>query len=182
MKKLFLLLIAGLMVACDGDKKDTPKVKKLDPMAQMHIHIKKDLSRSAYADQHLSPEELLRKADFFQLWDKETMKVGRPGTRSIGDNEKDFEKLIIKMWGDDIVRADTIVTYWRDVKDLIICHRNGDTIGYIPQAVRNDAFKRILEAEKKKDYDLVYKLFQNAMAAIPCTPEEYKELKAKGLN
>ncbi|MDY3914052.1 MAG: hypothetical protein SOZ18_03760, partial [Phocaeicola sp.] len=147
---------------------------------QMHIHIKKDLSRSAYADQHLSPEELLRKADCFQHWTKNIK--DRPVTRSIGDNEKDFEKLIIKMWGDDIITGDTIDTYWRDVKDLIICHRNGDTIGYIPQAVRNDAFKRILEAEKKKDYDLVYKLFQDAMVAIPCTPEEYKELKAKGLN
>lgn len=176
-KLLFILCSLVILVACK--KGDTPEVKKLDPMAQMHIHIKKDLSRSAYSDQHLSPEELLRKADFFQQYQPgdET-----PRTRSIGDNEKDFEKLIIKMWGDDIVRADTIVTYWRDAKDLIICHRNGDTIGYIPQATRNAAFARILEAEKQGNYELIYKIFQDAMVAVPCTPEEYKELKAKGLN
>ena len=179
MKKLvFISLMAVLVAGCCKD--DDPKSKKLDPMAQLCINVKSTLSRAEYADQHLSPKELLEKAERFQYWTADD--TDRPGTRSIGDNEKDFDRLIIKMWGDDIINHDTIATYWRDARDLIITTGMGDTIGYIPQHVRNAAFEKIFEAEKQQNYELIYQLFQKAFEAVPCTPEEYKELKAKGLN
>ena len=179
MKRLvFISLMAILVAGCCKD--DDPKSKKLDPMAQLCINVKSTLSRAEYTDQHLSPRELLEKADFFRFWSKEV--PDHPVGRSIGGNEKDFDKLIIKMWGDDIINHDTIATYWRDARDLIITTGMGDTIGYIPQRVRNAAFEKIFEAEKQQNYELIYQLFQKAFEAVPCTPEEYTELKAKGLN
>lgn len=179
MNKLVLLLISFFVFsACGGD--DKLEQKKLDPFTQLHVNIKSKLStRSDYSAQHLSPEELLRQAVGFQYY---AVGFETVGTRSIGDNEKDFEKLIIKMWGTDIINHDTIATYWRDARDLIIIAGMGDTIGYIPQKVRNEAFGKIFEAEKEGNYDLIYKLFQDAFVAVPCTPQEYEELKAKGLN
>ncbi len=178
MKRLLFIPLLCLLAACGGE--DEPKSKVLDPFARIYVHIKENpVGRSADNPQRLSPREMLEQARYFQQF--------QPGdvsrrTRSIGDNEKDFEKLAFIWWGDDVVRADTIVTYWRDARDLIILTRKGDTIGYIPQHIRNEAFERILEAEKRKDYDLIYKIFHEAFTGIPCTAEEYKELKAKGLN
>ncbi len=179
MRNLLLLIVSVFaLTACGSD--DEPKGKKLDPFARIYVHIKENpVGRSADNPERLSPREMLEQAKFFQLFPP---RAERPGTRTIGDNEKDFEKLAFIWWGDDVVRADTIVTYWRDARDLIICKPMGDTIGYIPQHIRNEAFERILEAEKRKDYDLIYKIFHEAFTGIPCTAEEYKELKAKGLN
>lgn len=176
--KLFCLgLLAMAFVACCKDD-PAPAKKALDPFAQILVHVKP--APGSRADtKAMMPRELLEKADFFQQYQPGDV---TPRTRSIGDNEKDFEKLAFLWWGDDVIEKDTIVTYWRDARDLIICHRNGDTIGYIPQSVRTEAFERILKAEKEKDYDLIYKIFNEAFVGLPCTPEEYKTLKAEGRN
>lgn len=179
MRNLLLLIVSVFaLTACGSD--DEPKGKKLDPFARIYVHVKeKPVVRSADNPERLSPREMLEQARYFQQF--------QPGdisrrTRSIGDNEKDFEKLAFIWWGDDIINHDTIATYWRDARDLLILTRKGDTIGYIPQHIRNEAFERILDAEKKQDYDLIYKIFHEAFTGIPCTAQEYKELKAKGLN
>ena len=178
--KLFCLgLLAMAFVACCKDEPNVPTKKALDPFAQILVHVKPALGSRADS-KAMSPREMLEKAHYFQLWKKDVK--DHPVTRSIGDNEKDFEKLAFKWWGDDVIEKDTIVTFWRDVKDLLIMTGLGDTIGYIPQSVRTEAFDRILKAEKEKDYDLIYKIFNEAFVGIPCTAEEYKELKAKGLN
>lgn len=184
MKKLLYVLLAGATLA-SCDKNEAPKKKVLNPFAQITVHIKESLPTSrAGNDQRLTPREMLEQAEFFRLFDQEMIARGatKPGARHIGENEKDFDKVAFRWWGDDVVRADTIVTYWRDVRDLIIIRGNGDTIGYIPQHVRTEAYKRILEAEKEQDYDLIYRIFEEAFTGMPCTPEEYKELKEKGLN
>lgn len=176
-----LLALAVSLTACCKDD-PAPAKKALDPFAQILVHVKPTLATRADS-KAMSPREMLEKATHFQMWDEESK--GRPVTRSIGDNEKDFDKLAFLWWGDDVVRADTIVTFWRDAKDLLILHDHlpaPDTIGYIPQSVRNEAFERILEAEKRKDYDAIYKIFNEAFVGIPCTAEEYKILKAEGKN
>ena len=176
-----LLALAVSFASCDKDPK--PEVKKpLDPFAQILVHVKPTLATRADS-KAMTPREMLEKATHFQLWKKDVK--DHPVTRSIGDNEKDFEKLAFLWWGDDVIEKDTIVTFWRDVKDLLILHDHlpaPDTIGYIPQSVRNEAFERILEAEKRKDYDEIYKIFNEAFVGIPCTAEEYKILKAEGKN
>lgn len=179
MKKLLPILLTGLALTACNDP-EIPKKKVLDPFAQILVHVKPTLDTRANS-KAMTPREMLEKATHFQMW-QENIK-DHPVTRSIGDNEKDFNKVAFLWWGDDVVRADTIATYWRDVKDLLIMrsHETGnDTIGYIPQSVRTEAFERILEAEKRQDYEAIYKIFNEAFVGVPCTPEEYKELKAKG--
>lgn len=173
-----LLALAVSFASCDKDPK--PEVKKpLDPFAQILVHVKPTLGSRADS-KAMSPREMLEQATFFQFWDKDIK--DHPVARSIADNEKDFEKIAFKWWGFDVIHADTIVTYWRDARDLIVTTFEGDTIGYIPQSVRNEAFERILVAEKEQNYDLIYKIFNEAFVGVPCTAEEYKEIKAKGLN
>lgn len=178
-KTVFALLlgVAAVLTSCDPTKKN----QTLDPHAQLNIHMRAKLSTRAggYEDQHLSPRDLLEQANHFRCYPQGSNEIG---TRSIEANEKDFDKLMIKMWGDDIVRADTVTTYWRDARDLVICNRQAVIIGYIPQHVRDAAFEKILAAEKEKNYDLIYKIFQEAFEAVPCTPEEWAELKAQGRN
>lgn len=176
-KLLYTLLAMAAFVSCDKDPK--PEKKVLDPFAQIHVHIRPTLGSRA-GSEALSPREMLEQAYYFQLW-KGDIK-DRPVRRSIRENEKDFEKVAFKWWGDDVVRADTVSTFWRDVRDLIVTTGLGDTIGYIPQRVRNEAFERILAAEKEQNYELIYKIFEEAFVGIPCTAEQYKELKAQGLN
>ncbi len=180
MKKLVLLLISFFVLsACGGD--DKPVTGKLDPDTVLNFNLKPRLSPRAGEDGKMTPLEVLQKARFFQL-----IPVGSttPGTRGIDETEKDYEKLAIKMMGSDIINHDTLATYWRDARDLIILSggSRNDTIAYIPQRVRNSAFEKIFAAEREGNYELVYKLFQDAFEAIPCTPEEYKELKRQGLN
>ena len=185
MKKLLPILLTGLALTACNDP-EIPKKKVLDPFAQITVHIRETLPTSRAGDtRRLSPREMLEKATHFQLYSPEMVRRGatEPGTRSIGDNEKDFNKVAFLWWGDDVIEKDTIVTYWRDAKDLVIIHSHEtgrDTIGYIPQSVRTEAFERILEAEKRQDYEAIYKIFNEAFVGVPCTPEEYKELKAKG--
>lgn len=178
MKKLFVLLFAGILVACNGND-ESAKPKTLDPFTKMNINVRSKLSRSDYSDKHLTPLQIIQQAQAFQQYQPGDE---MPRGRGIADSEKDFQNLLIRMRGSDIVRDGKVETYWRDARDLIILGEKGDTIAYIPQHVRNKAFEIILEAEKRQDFDLIYKTFQEAFTAVPCTHEEYKELKEKGLN
>lgn len=174
-----LLALAVSLTACCKDD-PAPAKKALDPFAQILVHVKPTLATRADS-KAMSPREMLEKASYFRILSLES-KEDRQVARGIAEHEKDFEKLAFIWSGDDVVRADTIVTYWRDVRDLIVTTGMGDTIGYIPQSARSEAFERILEAEKEKNYDLIYKIFNESFVAIPCTPEEYKVLKAEGKN
>lgn len=182
MKNLLLFVCSALLlVACGKD--DEPKSKMLDPNTMLKFNIKTSVT-SRSGKQALSPKEMLEQAAHFQFYDAEMIALGNkePGTRKIPNWEKDFETLSFNMTGFNVVNHDTVDIYWREARDLIVVTNKMDTIGYIPQHIRNEAFERILAAEKVQNFDLIYKIFKESFVAIPCTAEEYKELKAKGLN
>ena len=59
-----------------------------------------------------------------------------------------------------------------------------DTIAYIPTEQRLavvDTLTTLFE-DKEGNWDKIYKIFNDAFIFYPCTGEEYKELKAAGLN
>ena len=59
-----------------------------------------------------------------------------------------------------------------------------DTVAYIPIANRvavRDTLRQ-LQDDPDGNFDIIMKIFNDAFEFIPCTGEEYKELKAKGLN
>ena len=61
---------------------------------------------------------------------------------------------------------------------------NKDTVAYIPIANRvavRDTLRQ-LQDDPDGNFDAIMKIFNDAFEFIPCTGEEYKELKAKGLN
>lgn len=81
-----------------------------------------------------------------------------------------------------ITAKDVVITgkFYRDKNasyERYIC----DTLAYIPNSVLQAAYPPIKEAFDKGDYNTAFKLFQEAYQAIPITGEEWRELKAKGL-
>ena len=58
----------------------------------------------------------------------------------------------------------------------------GDTIGYIPDKVRLEAYDVLMELFKDKDAnrEKIYDVFTNAFQFIPCTGAEYKAMLERG--
>lgn len=58
----------------------------------------------------------------------------------------------------------------------------GDTIGYIPDKVRLEAYDVLMELFKDKDAnrEKIYDVFTNAFQFIPCTGAEYKAMIERG--
>lgn len=52
-----------------------------------------------------------------------------------------------------------------------------DTVGYIPNHVIEEAQIKILDLWKEGKVDEIYKTFQDAFYFIPCTGEEFKQIK-----
>lgn len=59
---------------------------------------------------------------------------------------------------------------------------NGDTVGYIPQSVIDNAREQIEALYAQERYDEIYELFHTAFVFYPCTGEEYKQIVKNGGN
>ena len=59
---------------------------------------------------------------------------------------------------------------------------HGDTCGYIPQSVIDNARVQIESLYEQEKYDEIYELFHTAFVFYPCTGEEYKQIVANGGN
>lgn len=75
-----------------------------------------------------------------------------------------------------------LVSHFFTAKNVRFVDKEGKIIGYIPQRVFKEAWVKVKAAFEAKDYDTVYRLFQETYTAFPCTPEEYEQLKAEGRN
>lgn len=73
-----------------------------------------------------------------------------------------------------ISKLDGYFTYW-DGSNL-------DTVAYIPNADIISARESIVELYNNEQYDEIYDIFFDAFVFYPCTGDEYKKLKAQGLN
>ena len=58
----------------------------------------------------------------------------------------------------------------------------GDTVAYIPNAQLDSAEDTINKLFAKGDFDQIYKMFETAFQFIPCTGDDFKEMKANGAN
>ena len=194
------------LTACNGDK---PNEKLLDKDAMVFINVTDGkTTRVVNPDlpdnpAHLSPKELVEKAEAMitdfggyegtRFWlggilDENSWLV-KVGKRNIGEYQyKDIENAKFILWGDFIIGTDretkepVLVPDFFTCKNVHFVDKEGNIIGYIPQRVFEEGWKKINVAFNAKEYDKVYKLFEEVYTAFPCTPEEWKRLKEEGKN
>ncbi len=184
--------VALLATACTN----TSKPRVFDGGAKLYVNVKDklrgmDVQTRALpvieGDEQkiLTPKEVVEEAVNFVLTGKDAYgNIVDNGRVGITDSEmKDIPNARIKMREDMIVdRFGKLVTFFFEAKNVRIEGTNGIIIAYIPQATLQEAWTKIKAAYDKGDYDTVYKLFQDAYTAIPCTTKQYEALKAQGLN
>lgn len=72
--------------------------------------------------------------------------------------------------------------YFQFVGREVGANQYGDTCGYIPQSVIDNAREQIEALYDDERYDEIYELFHSAFTFYPCTGEEYKQIVANGGN
>lgn len=196
------LLIAVSLSGCGGDK---PSDKLLDTDAMVYINVEDGkATRVVNPDlpdnpAHLSPKELVAQAENMVM----TTTKGIEGTlylsgliaegdylashgRKVGEPQyKLLDQAKFVFWGDFVINVEDkehpkLVEEFFKSTDVRFEDKAGNIIGYIPQRVFREAWKEVKKAFDAKDYDSVYKLFQETYTAYPCTTEEWQKLKAEG--
>lgn len=192
MKKIITIaLLALAMLAAGCENKDKPKILK--DGAMLYINVKEANMKTIRADvptvdgdeyTRLTPAELVEKADIFLFFNKNMGNNGQESNISIAPVQKDVANARIKMWGEMIINSDgSLDPYFIELRDIRIGIGipNGYIGGYIPNAVMEKAEKEIKQAYSEGRFDDVYRLFDEAYTAIPCTEKEWLNLKAQGL-
>lgn len=201
-----LLTLAGaslaLLLAVTGCNKNEPKL--LDPNAKMYINVADGKTRAVSNPdlpdnpEHYTPEQIVERS-FAMIYDipEGLTNVDGPADVnyqfSLPPEYKDIPNHRFKLWGETIIyknkegKAIINETLIRAVNCRFVEDTDGTkdglkTIGYLPQRVLKAAWVEIKEAYDREDYDAVYKLFDEAFTAYPCTHEEWLKLKAEGKN
>ena len=206
MKKMTTLLVwllaTVVLTSCGGDK---PSDKLLDTDAMVYINVEDGkATRVVNPDlpdnpAHLSPKELVAQAENMVM----TTTKGIEGTlylsgliaegdylashgRKVGEPQyKLLDQAKFVFWGDFVINVEDkehpkLVEEFFKSTDVRFEDKAGNIIGYIPQRVFREAWEEVKKAFDAKDYDRVYKLFQETYTAYPCTTEEWQRLKAEG--
>lgn len=206
MKKMTTLLASLLatviLTSCGGDK---PSDKLLDKNAMVYVNVQDGKATRAVNPDlpdnpaHLSPKELVAQAENMML----TTTDGLEGTfwlggliaegdylashgRKVGEPQyKLLDQAKFVFWGDFVINVEDkenpkLVEEFFKSTNVRFEDIAGNIIGYIPQRVFREAWEEVKKAFDAKDYDRVYKLFQETYTAYPCTTEEWQKLKAEG--
>ena len=175
MKKTILFLFAiALFASCD--RGETPDDRgQLDPNAM--ILLRPDVSARAQIG-GLSALEIVEQGVnikwqshyFDNVHFDEPRKIGR----SFADAQRDLSIPALKMWGVDIISLGGIdgltPFFMRDFIygfDVFITDANLDTIAHVPNSVINAARPLIRAAWEDRNYNEVYRLFDEAFTFLP---------------
>lgn len=189
---LGVLMVALAMLATGCGNKDKPKI--LEQGAMLYVNVKNPANmKAAIADvptiegdefTRLTPRQLVEKAIMFYFLHRDDKGEIAESNVSIEDEQKDIEGERIKMWGEQVINRDgTLNDFFIGLRDVRIGMTivEGNIGGYIPNSVMEEAEREIRKAYSEGRYDDVYRLFQDAYTAIPCTEKEWLALKEKGL-
>lgn len=193
-----LLLLGAILLTACNPKQEPAKQKGLDPATKLYINVRNQPMRvtestdtTTTEDPVPTPREVVERAGCFLFTDPETGKIDMP--IAIGDEQKDLENERIVMYGGKIMNDHhnkegrlELDSYFLKVRDLRILAPipEGETeepiIAYIPNKRMEEAEVAITTAYNDRNYDEVYRLFQELYTAIPTTTARWEALKAKG--
>ena len=192
------------LLSVTGCNKNEPQL--LDPNAKMYINVADGKTRAIPNPdlpdnpEHYTPEEIVEKsvAMIYDIPEGLTHADAPADVNcqlSLPPEYKDIPNHKFKFWGEWIIAKDRDgnpyinETLIRAVNCRFVELPEGKEsrddfriIGYLPQRVLKAAFEEIKKAYDRRDYDTVYKLFETAYTAYPCTGEEWIRLKAEGKN
>ena len=188
MKKLILLIaLATAFVACE---KNEPKAFEIDPAATVNIKPAagtKMKAKSNIASEHLTNLEIVKQTFALRFTHN-----GTEYARGFDEGQRDTTHTnpMLKMWGTDILYYEELIDgtqtgdvllapYFLEASGCVLETIKGDTIAYIPNAVLRDAESRIKALFNAKDYQPIYKIFNDAYTFIPITGSEYRELESE---
>lgn len=165
MKKIIILLtvIIAMATACEDKVKDIDK-GKIDPMATIKIRPAdgvKVRSNGMTAMQVVEDAFMITfKSHYFgNNYEPDAKEI----TRGFNEHQKDFNIPALLMLGIDVISAEG--DYYRDLThafSFYIVNEANDTIAYVPDEVINRARPLIEAAYADKNYNEVYRLFDEA--------------------
>ena len=105
-------------------------------------------------------------------------------TRGFWDELRDTVNNRLLMMSDDVITTDGTLLYsFIGAVDIVLrISEEGDTCGYIPQSVIDNARVQIEALYEQERYDEIYELFHTAFTFYTCTGQEYKDIVANGGN
>lgn len=189
MKKiLFITVLAAIFAACESNE---PKRFEIDPSVTVNI---KGLSQPQKAsgvfkvdNVHLSNLEIVKQTFALRFTHN-----GTEYARGFDEGQRDTTHTspMLKMWGTDILYYEELIDgtqtgdvllapYFLEASGCVLETIKGDTIAYIPNAVLRDAESRIKALFNAKDYQPIYKIFNDAYTFIQITGSEYRELESE---
>lgn len=190
MKRLILFLaVAVLFAACDDKDKGNGK---LDPNAMISLRAAPS-GRAAASPNHLSALEIVKQTMEIEFINEDKFPDTKRLSREFGDNQRDLANERLLMYGsdiitprgewlDDFIGGSNVVLTRAAPADAQYPDGHIDTIAYIKNATLREARILAKAAFDREDYKTVYELFDQAFTFIPITGEEWRELKAQGLN
>ncbi|MEG1588627.1 MAG: hypothetical protein RR354_04770 [Mucinivorans sp.] len=189
MKKLLIICFAALATAAIFTSCKESKGKVLDPLAKISIRAAANAQATASKAPYFSPTEIVRQTTdlVFQSHDYPNEPYCNVG---ISEEQKDLATPKIMMWGEQIIRNDALNPFFIEAYDVVFVTREGlkgsgqitDTLAYIPNAQLRAAEKVIKAAYEAKDYQAVYKFFDEAYKFTPINGKDWLALKAAGKN
>jgi len=196
-KAILLLIVAVCLSACS---KEEVTAFKQDPLATVSIKpaigtYKASVAlRSEEIDTiHLSALDIVKTTTVMQFYyiDSILNQGMVMAERGFDVLQRDTISEIpsLKMWATDIIAPNGTLCYsFIESKDCILLNfdlkvddAKRDTIAYIPNSVIRAAETQIKALYAVKDYEAIYKLFNDAYTFIPVSGAEYKALKAQDL-
>lgn len=172
MKKILFSLMALLVLAsCEKNDPD-PNKGKLDPNATILIRPAKGVQLKASVS-GLTALEIVEQTYnmvFQSNWSGIMHSEDEPYklSRGFSEAQRDLTIPALKMWGTDIITQTG--EFSKDFiygTDFYLVNIDNDTIGYIPQAVIDNARVKIEAAYNDENYTEVYRLFDEAFTFLP---------------
>lgn len=195
-------LIAGMMLcalaaaACDDERCDS-----------VNVYINgKDAQNKSITDStgRLSVKEVCKLGELFLCggWDEENTFIDEDGHQGWSGSIGYFFKINPEATGQGwIDTANCRLRFAPDIINFFETDREnhsffkesfkfvltaggfkGDTVAYVPTTQRMAVVDELLVLfdDKAKNWDRICQLFNDAFVFIPCTPEEWRELKKRG--
>lgn len=181
---LFAAMVAAVFTACGDDDNE-----KWNTEAPIYIRGVDKVNKNLHwnVEGNLTAHEICKLDSLLTIGGTYSLANGRLDTINdrlimIAGNINDYRENDFI----DVERnPDLVITrWWYDGGDPMVSQQllGTDTIAYIPNQQRADAYEKIKALWDKEAWNEIYEIFQNAFTFVPCTGKEFKELKEKGLN
>lgn len=197
--KRIILFAAAIAIALSTSSCDDDKNGPLPSSAKISIRADKGAlnapaNQSRANEEHLSALEIVKQTHAMWFSNKAVYPNWPFLVYGFSEPQHDYANERLLMWADAIYAEDRGGGYnpnFIEGEDIVLVRLLEvyndrpslfDTIAYIPNSILRTAQPILKDACDRKDFDTLYKLFDEAFRFRPITGPEWRELKEQGLN